>query len=155
MPTQTIDKLLLDLHVLTGIPVRLYDEKQRGLLSYSEHQPLCLFTHSSECKSDAARLIAHCYAFDDACFEGAKRTGDVFMQYCPLGFYSATCPIYDSERLLGFLQFSDILCDSEAARQNTRALALSYPVTAHAKHAKPVTAACTRGIGSPVAMRSS
>ena len=117
-----------DLHDLLSCAVRLYDDRGRCLFSTGGAQPICLLTHSSEFKSKCATLTEHCCAFDAACWHDAAQARDVVLRSCPLGFYTATCPIYSNDRLLGFLQVGDLLPEGEAALERTRELVRSYLV---------------------------
>ena len=126
MASHEIKQLLESLYIATGLVVRLYDEQFRTIMSFGKTQPLCLMTHSSEYVRAATPLITRCYGFDDECNARAREKGDVYVKTCPLGFYSATCPIYDSRGLVGFLQMGDMLIDTEEARQYALETALSY-----------------------------
>lgn len=97
MSTPTIQQLLRDLHNVTGLSVHLYDKQRRGLLHCGGHQPLCVLVHTN---SDSLPL---CYAFDALAFSEAERTGEVFVQSCPFGIYTALAPIFDTGNLIGFL----------------------------------------------------
>lgn len=120
MHTPTIQQLLRDLHDVTGLGVHLYDKQRRGLVHYGNHQPICILVHTS---SDTP---PQCYAFDELCFSEAERTGDVFVQNCPFGLYTAICPIFDTGNLIGFLQLDGALRLDEAARENAMQRALAY-----------------------------
>lgn len=120
MDTPTVHQLLLDLHTLTGLSVHLYDAQCRGLIHHGKNSPLCFFAHTNE------RALADCYAFDSSCFSLAKKTGDVCVCNCPLGFYVAICPIYNSEKLIGYLQLDGAVPDTAKAREHTITHALSY-----------------------------
>lgn len=126
MASQEIKELLQSLHTATGLVVRLYDERFRNIMGFGKTQPLCLMTHSSEHVRAATPLIARCYAFDDACRTEASALGDVLVKRCPLGFYSATCPIYDAHGLVGFLQMGDMLIDTKEARSYALETVLPY-----------------------------
>ncbi len=120
MSTPTIQQLLHDLHDVTGLRVHLYDKQRRGLVHFGGHQPLCIFVHTN---SDT---LPQCHAFDALCFAEAERTGDVFVQNCPFGLYTAICPIFDAGNLIGFLQMDGALRSDEAASANAIKRALAY-----------------------------
>lgn len=120
MNTPTIQQLLRDLHDVTGLSVHLYDDQQRGLLHFGRHQPLCILVHTN---NDS--MLA-CHAFDALGFSEAARTGDVFVRDCPLGMYTAVAPIFDAERLIGFLQVDGALRNTPEAIETATARALAY-----------------------------
>ncbi len=120
MLTPTIQQLLHDLHDVTGLAVHLYDKQQRAIMHYGVQQPLCILVHTN------AASIAECHAFDALGFSEAERTGDVFVQDCPFGFYTAVAPIFDAGKLVGFLQLDGAFRKSEEAIANATARALAY-----------------------------
>ena len=120
MATPTVSQLLLDLHTMTGLSVHLYDAQCRGLIHHGKNTPLCALTHIN------AKALHDCYAFDSACFSHAEQAGDVYTCSCPLGFYIAICPIYDSGKLIGYLQLDSALPDTDEAKERTLSHALAY-----------------------------
>ncbi len=120
MRTLTIQQLLQDLHVTTGLATHLYDAQQRGLIHYGKTQPICNLVHLNE------ESHLPCHAFDHLCFGEAKRTGDVFTATCPFGLYAAISPIYDGEKLLGFLQLDCAMLDSEETLANAKRATLAF-----------------------------
>ena len=120
MDTIAVQQLLRDLHTVTGLSVHLYDSHRRGLIHYGKNQPLCNLIHTN---ADTSQL---CHAFDDACFTQAATRGGVYAHVCPFGFYTAISPIYDAEKLIGYLQLDCALCNEDEAKRIAFDAALAY-----------------------------
>lgn len=120
MRTLTIQQLLQDLHTATGLSAHLYDAQRRGLIHRGNTQPICHLVYTN------TESVRPCYAFDDLCFTEAAHTGDVYAAQCPFGLYTAIAPIYDSGKLIGFLQLDGAFLETEATLTNAKRQARAY-----------------------------
>ncbi len=120
MQSPNIQQLLADIHALTGFGVTLYDDQYRGLFHFQRHMSFCAFLHTNPATTERCRL------FDNECFHSAEAAGEVVVHTCPFGIFTAIAPIYDSDTLLGYLQFDGVLSDTKQAEQAHLQSALAY-----------------------------
>ncbi len=115
----TINRLLQDLHAATGLAVHLYDAQGRMLFHTAGAQPFCSLLHT------APGTRERCLAFDHELFREAERHGDVLARECPFGIFAAICPIFDTDKLNGFLMMSNVMDEAPEHVESVRARALS------------------------------
>ncbi len=120
MQSPNIHQLLADIHALTGLGVNLYDDQRRGLFHFQHRMSFCAFLHTNPATTE------RCRQFDAECFRSAKDAGEVVVHTCPFGIFTAIAPIYDSDTLLGYLQFDGVLCATEQSEQAHLQSALAY-----------------------------
>lgn len=120
MTLPSIQKLLSDIHTLTGLSVNLYDDQCRGLFHSHNDMGFCAYLHTN------TETVERCRHFDKLCFQSAREAGDAVALTCPFGVFAAICPIYDGTTLLGFLQFDGVISTDAEVEQAGLQNALAF-----------------------------
>ncbi len=120
MTMTSMQRLLCDIHTLTGLGINLYDEQCRGLFHFQNDMRFCAYLHTNPATTE------RCRRFDALCFQSAREAGDAVALSCPFGLFAAICPIYDGTTLLGFLQFDGVLSAAREAEEAHLKSALAF-----------------------------
>lgn len=107
----TLNTVLQNLYVLTGVRVAVFDEWQREIAAYP----------SSIC--DYCREHRSLSAFDELCrisdakaFETAEKTRLQYTYRCHAGLYESVCPIVSDNVVIGFLMIGQFLGNGDPTK---------------------------------------
>ena len=107
----TLNTVLQNLYVLTGVRIAVFDEWQREIAAYP----------SSIC--DYCREHRSLSAFDELCrisdakaFETAEKTRLQYTYRCHAGLYESVCPIVSDNVVIGFLMIGQFLGNGDPTK---------------------------------------
>ena len=102
-------KAFRDFYTLTNIKIVLFDKNGETLIAYPESQiKFCTLIGQD------AVLDQRCADCDQKNFNFCAKTKQITHYRCHLGLSEAVVPIYDSDGLLGFLMFGQVLMQEKA-----------------------------------------
>lgn len=102
-------KAFRDFYTLTNIKIVLFDKNGETLIAYPESQiKFCTLIGQD------AVLDQRCADCDQKNFNLCAKTKQITHYRCHLGLSEAVVPIYDSDGLLGFLMFGQVLMQEKA-----------------------------------------
>lgn len=117
----TVDQLLQDFYLLSGMRVVLYDRQRRcvawaGPTAYS----YCNAVHATQ------KGFNRCFASDEAAFEAVTKTRKTHTFTCPFGLFEAVVPVICQGSLRGYLFIGESVTDTDAQRKRALTEGLSY-----------------------------
>lgn len=119
--SSAISALLIDLHTVSGLRLSLFDTEGKELIAYPEEV-------SGYCAHLNDNTTAHrrCQASARESFENVRQSGTLYMKKCPFGLWSATCPLYRSGVLIGYLRMEQGKDASHTDEEERLPLALPF-----------------------------
>ena len=110
-----LHKAFRDFHTLTNIKIVLFDSNGKHLLSYPKDDiAFCRIIGTSP------EWSKKCDECDYANFDACSKLKEGIYYKCHLGLSEAIAPIYDTDNILGFVMFGQVLTEDTA--EKTRAL---------------------------------
>ena len=98
-----LNELMQDFYILTGIRIILFDENKTEIACYPPFaETFCADLRKNE---DFNKKCVEC---DRQSFERCKKTKALDIYKCHAGLIDATMPIFDGERILGYMMFGQI-----------------------------------------------
>lgn len=106
---ERIDKLLHDVHALTGLTLGFWDNKMNLMVIHPpEQNPFCREIRST------AQGLARCIACDHVILEHCAVTRRVCTRICHAGLPDSALPLYYQDQLLGFITYGQLINTSMA-----------------------------------------
>jgi len=98
-----LNELMQDFYILTGIRIILFDENKVEIACY----PPFAETFCADLRKNES-FDKKCVECDRRSFERCKKTKALDIYKCHAGLIDATMPIFDGERILGYMMFGQI-----------------------------------------------
>lgn len=111
MNTASLEQILSDLHMATGMDATIIDRSFRVLARRHSGLDFCNRIHTS------AKCLELCVASDNEQLARVDRTGCVVCYTCPFGIYEAIAPIRKSGKIIAYLFLSMGLPESPGSQE--------------------------------------
>lgn len=129
MKHKELTALLRDLYLLSDVRVILYDRHRHCIVGEGAdgRAGYCVAVQTNP------KGLARCIRSDTQAFETVEKTGRPYIFNCPFGLFEAIVPLFDGERLMGYLFAGSAIAPT--AKQRKRALeeAMLYTGKLHSK----------------------
>lgn len=113
-------KLMRDFYTLTGIRLVLFDAEYRELFSYpSGYDTFCAVMRRN------GDFDKKCRMSDKDAFEKCKQCRALHVHKCHAGLTEATVPLFEGERIIGFMMLGQITASRDKERLTEELLALA------------------------------
>lgn len=118
---KTLEEIIRELHQVSGFRISIYNAKQEEVCAWpKELQLFCRMVQADPV------CFRQCRANDANAFMKAGQTGEVVIYRCHMGLYEAVAPLYDRERLAGYLMMGQTLDTMKQSRRQVLKNAIPY-----------------------------
>jgi AraC-like DNA-binding protein len=109
---QKIEQVLSVYHIITGFRVAIFDVNYNELISCPEK--ICDFCYELRKNAEAEEI---CRACDVKACEKAKESKNLYIYVCDFGLNEAVTPIYDGEKLIGYMMIGQMLATKSGSKE--------------------------------------
>lgn len=120
-PSFELLEILKNLYTISGFRISVYSTDFQEICAYpQEKSPFCRLIQNCPGGLD------HCRHYDEAAFQKAAKTGEVYLYRCYFGLYEAVAPLYHMGTLTGYLMMGQTLDTQKISRNFVISQALHY-----------------------------
>lgn len=109
---QKLEQVLSAYHIITGLRVAIFDLEYNELISCPEK--ICDFCYELRVNAEAGDI---CRACDVKACEKAKESKNLYLYVCDFGLNEAVTPIYDNDRLIGYMMIGQMLAAKSGSKE--------------------------------------
>jgi len=118
---KTLESIMRELYQVSGFRICIYDLKRNEVCAWpKEMSPFCRRIQQN------ASCLNRCRQNDTDAFDKVQQTGEAEIYRCHAGLYEAVAPLYDRERLSGFLMMGQTLDSMKQSRQEVLQYSRQY-----------------------------